>query len=73
MDLAQIPALSMPLTATEHDHVLRAAAATGQSVEEFVRAAVLDAARDPFRDALDQAVDTVIRAAGDRIQHDYAG
>ncbi|MET7573355.1 hypothetical protein ABZT04_33395 [Streptomyces sp. NPDC005492] len=72
MDLAQVSALSVPLAATEHDQVQRAAAAAGQSVEEFVRAAVLDAAIDPFRDALDQAADAVARAAEDRIQHDYA-
>ncbi|MCX5345774.1 hypothetical protein [Streptomyces atratus] len=66
MDLARAPALSAPLTATEHRQVQRAAAA-GQGVEEFVRVAVLDAATDPFRDALEGAVDTV----ADRIQHNY--
>lgn len=73
MDIAQAPALSVPLTAAEHDQVQRTAAAAGQSMEEFVRAAVLDAATDPFRDALARAVDTVLnRTAEDRIQHDYA-
>ncbi|MET7931325.1 hypothetical protein ABZT43_47360 [Streptomyces sp. NPDC005349] len=73
MDVAHAPALTVPLTATEQDQVQRAAAATGQTIDEFVRAAVLDAATDPFRDALEQAVATVARrAAEDRIQHDYA-
>lgn len=65
MDLAQAPAVSAPLTPTEYHQMLRAAAAAGLSIDEFVRAAVLDAAADPFRDALEQAVETV----ADRIQH----
>ncbi|MET7543342.1 hypothetical protein [Streptomyces sp. NPDC005507] len=73
MDVSHAPTLTVPLTATEQDQVQRAAAATGQTIDEFVRAAVLDAATDPFRDALEQAVATVARlAAEDRIQHDYA-
>ncbi|MFI9078750.1 hypothetical protein ACIGW8_20115 [Streptomyces sioyaensis] len=73
MDIAHAPALSLPPTAAEHDRVRRAAAAAGQSREEFVRAAILNAATDPFLDALEQAVDTVLnRTAKDRIQHDYA-
>jgi uncharacterized protein (DUF1778 family) len=73
MNHAHALALSAPLTAAQHDQVQRAAAAAGQSVEEFVRTAVLDAATDPLRDALERAVDTVTRrAAEDRIQHDYA-
>ncbi|MFC9534416.1 hypothetical protein ACFT38_28310 [Streptomyces sp. NPDC056975] len=71
---AHVRAFSAPLTAAQHDKVRRAAAIAGQSVEEFVRIAVLDAATDPFRDALERAVDTVTRrAAEDRTQHDYAG
>ncbi|WP_409473524.1 plasmid mobilization protein [Streptomyces sp. HC307] len=74
MDLAQAQALSTPLTAAEHDQVQRAAAAAGQSVEEFVRAVVLGAATDPLFAALEQAVDTVVaRAADEQIRHDYAG
>ncbi|MFM9697851.1 hypothetical protein [Streptomyces europaeiscabiei] len=74
MDLAQAQALSAPLTAAEYDQVQHAATAAGQNLEEFVRAAVLGAATDPFLFALEQAVDTVVaRAAEDRIQHDYAG
>lgn len=68
MDLAQAPVLSVPLTATERRYVQRAAAAAGVSVDEFVRVAVLDAAADPFRDALEQAVETVV----DQVRHDYA-
>ncbi|MGY5009902.1 hypothetical protein ACWCY6_17735 [Streptomyces sp. 900105755] len=72
MDLAQAQALSTPLTAAEHDQVQRAAAAVGQSVEEFVRAVVLGAAADPLFAALEQAVDTVVaRAADEQIRHDY--
>jgi uncharacterized protein (DUF1778 family) len=73
MDLAQAQALSAPMTATEYDRVQRAAADAKQSVEEFVRTAVLDAAVDPFHDALERAVRTVLnRTAEDRIRHDYA-
>ncbi|MFF8789179.1 hypothetical protein [Streptomyces sp. NPDC015125] len=73
MDIARAPALSLPLTAAENDRVQRAAAAAGQSHEEFARAAILDAAADPFLDALERAVDTVLnRTVQDRIQHDYA-
>ncbi|MFF4543667.1 hypothetical protein ACFY1J_05380 [Streptomyces sp. NPDC001406] len=73
MDLAQAQALSAPLTAAELDQVQRAAAAAGQNIEEFVRTAVLDAAADPFLDALDQAVASIAaRAQGEHIQHDYA-
>ncbi|MFJ1552757.1 type II toxin -antitoxin system TacA 1-like antitoxin [Streptomyces mirabilis] len=73
MDLAQAQALSAPLTAAEHDQVQRAAAIAGQSMEEFVRAAVLDAATDPFLDALERAADTVAaRARTELIQHNYA-
>lgn len=61
-------AFSAPLTVTEYQQVQRAAAAAGLSVDEFVRAAVLEATADPFRDALEQAVETV----ADRVQHDYA-
>ncbi|MEE1764358.1 hypothetical protein [Streptomyces sp. SP18BB07] len=71
MDLAQAQALPVPLTAAEHRQVQRAAATAGQSVEEFVRAAVLEAATEPLLVALQQAVDTVVTRAG-RIQHDYA-
>ncbi|MET8696901.1 hypothetical protein ABZV65_30675 [Streptomyces bauhiniae] len=70
MDIARPTPLLAPLTAVEHAEVERAAAAAGQPVEEFVRAAVLDAARDPFLAALDQAVSTI--AARDQVQHDYA-
>jgi uncharacterized protein (DUF1778 family) len=73
MNHAHALALSAPLTAAQHDQVQRAAEAAGQSVEEFVRTAVIDAATDPFREALEQAVDTVTaRSAADRVQHDYA-
>ncbi|WP_181801437.1 hypothetical protein [Streptomyces shenzhenensis] len=73
MDLAQAQALSAPVTAAEYDRVQRAATGARQSVEEFVRAAVLDAAMDPLCDALNQAVDTMARhAASGPIQHDYA-
>ncbi|MER6109322.1 type II toxin -antitoxin system TacA 1-like antitoxin [Streptomyces hirsutus] len=73
MELAQAHALTLPLTGPERDQVERAAAAAGRSVDDFVRAAVLDAATDPFLAALEQAVDTVsARAAEDRVQHDYA-
>ncbi len=73
MDPAQAQALSTPLTAAEHDQVQRAAAVAGQSVDEFVRASVLGAAKDPFRDALDRAADTMAgRATTDLIQHDHA-
>ncbi|MET8717390.1 hypothetical protein ABZV52_29940 [Streptomyces sp. NPDC004735] len=68
MDHARPQPLFAPLTATEHHQVQRAAAAAGQSIEEFARAAILNAATDPFRDALEQAVDTV----ANRDQHDYA-
>ncbi|MFD7505440.1 hypothetical protein [Streptomyces sp. NPDC059850] len=74
MDLAQVAALSVSLTATEHDQVQRAATAAGQSVEDFARDAILGAAADPFLAALEQAVDTVTaRAAEDQVRHDYAG
>lgn len=61
-------ALSAPLTVTEYQQVQRAAATAGLSVDEFVRVPVLEAAADPFRDALEHAVETV----ADRVQHDYA-
>ncbi|RZU28266.1 hypothetical protein EV284_6432 [Streptomyces sp. BK022] len=70
MDIACPAPLFASLTAAERVEVERAAAVAGQPVEEFVRAAVLDAARDPFLAALDQAVTTVVTR--DRIQHDYA-
>lgn len=68
MSFARPLAVSAPLTVTEHHQVQRAATAAGLSIDEFVRAAVLEAAGDPFRDALEQAVETV----ADRVQHDYA-
>ncbi|MEU0427155.1 hypothetical protein ABZ235_26715 [Streptomyces canus] len=73
MDLAQAQALSIPLTAAEHDQMQRAAAIAGQSMEEFARAAVLDAATDPFLDALDRAANTVAaRARTELTQHNNA-
>jgi RecA-family ATPase len=73
MDLAPSPAITVPLTPAEQDQVLTAAAAAGQTLEAFTRAAVLDAAHDPFLEALEQAADTIAaRAQGDRVQHDYA-
>ncbi|MFJ3973413.1 hypothetical protein ACIPYR_35445 [Streptomyces parvus] len=48
-----------------------AAAITGQSVEEFVRTAVLAAATDPFLAVLDQAANTLAGRA-EPVQHDYA-
>ncbi|MFF9901292.1 hypothetical protein [Streptomyces longispororuber] len=71
MNAARPRALTVPLAASELAQVQRAAEAAGQSVDDFVRAAVLEAATDPLRDALEQAVATV-RARGDRIQHEYA-
>ncbi|MFE1444384.1 hypothetical protein [Streptomyces sp. NPDC058739] len=50
-----------------------AAAAAGQTVEEFARDAIIDAAEDPFVAALERAVDTVAaRDAEDRIRHSCA-
>ncbi|GAA2439466.1 ribbon-helix-helix protein, CopG family [Streptomyces glaucus] len=73
MDTAHAQALTVALTAPELDQVQHAAAAAGQSIDEFVRTAVLEAAYDPFLVALDQAADTIAaRAQADRIQHDYA-
>ncbi|TQJ37846.1 putative transposase of IS4/5 family DUF4096 [Streptomyces sp. SLBN-115] len=43
----------------------------GLSVDEFVRDVILDAATDPFRDALEQAADTIAGRAVE-IQHAYA-
>lgn len=51
----------------------RAATVSGQSLEEFVRTAILAAAADPFLDALERAADTVAaRARTELIQHNYA-
>ncbi|PNG22328.1 hypothetical protein [Streptomyces cahuitamycinicus] len=73
MDIALCLLALAPLTADQYAQVQRAAAAVGQSVEDFARDAVLDAAADPFLAALERAVDTVTaRTAEDRIQHDYA-
>ncbi|MFG3263023.1 hypothetical protein [Streptomyces bobili] len=73
MDLAQAQPLAALLTAAERDQVQRAATAAGQSLEEFVRTAVLAAAADPFLDALERAADTVAaRARTELIQHNYA-
>ena len=73
MELVQAPALSVPLTAAEHDQVQRAAATAGRTVEDFMRAAVLDAAMDPFLAALDRAADTIAaRDRAEQVQHDYA-
>jgi uncharacterized protein (DUF1778 family) len=63
MDLAPTTDLTVPLTATERDQVSRAAATAGISVDEFVRNAVLDATRDPFLLALEQAVNTAAARA----------
>jgi uncharacterized protein (DUF1778 family) len=74
MDLAQAQPLSALLTAAELDQVQRAATAAGKSLEEFVRAAILAAASDPFLDSLERAADTVAaRARTELIQHNYAG
>ncbi|MBZ6253565.1 ribbon-helix-helix protein, CopG family [Streptomyces olivaceus] len=74
MDIALCLLAPAPLTADQYAQVQRAAAAAGQSVEEFAREAILDAAADPFLAALEQAVDTVAaRTAADKVQHDYAG
>ncbi|MEU6093098.1 hypothetical protein ABZ865_41410 [Streptomyces sp. NPDC047085] len=70
MDAAQAQAFTVPLTAAELDQVQRAAAVAGQSIDDFMRTAVLRAANDPFIAALEQAADTI--AARDRIQYDYA-
>ncbi|MFI6020581.1 hypothetical protein ACIBCP_23440 [Streptomyces sp. NPDC051287] len=72
MDLAQAQAITVPLTAAEHDQVQRAAAAAGKTVDNFLRDAVLIAAYDPFFAALEQAADTIAARDGDMIRHDYA-
>jgi hypothetical protein len=73
MDLPQAQPLAALLTAAELDQVQRAATAAGQSLEEFVRTAVLAAAADPFLAALERAADTVAaRARTKQIQHNYA-
>ncbi|MEU9355052.1 hypothetical protein AB0D65_29660 [Streptomyces griseoloalbus] len=74
MYVARVSALTVPLTAAEQDQVYRAADAAGKDVEDFMRDAVLAAARDPFLAALEKAADTI--AAHDRtdhVQHDFAG
>lgn len=74
MDVAYVQAVRVPLTATERDQVQRAAEASGQTTEQFMRHAILAAAADPFLAALEQAADTVAaRARGDVVRHDYAG
>ncbi|MGW3628495.1 type II toxin -antitoxin system TacA 1-like antitoxin [Streptomyces sp. NPDC000880] len=66
-------ALPLHLEPHEHAQVQRAAAAAGQSVEDFVKAAVLEAAADPFLAALEHAADVIAaRIRGDVVQHDYA-
>ncbi|OVZ99557.1 hypothetical protein B9W64_37835 [Streptomyces sp. CS159] len=73
MDIALCLLAPAPLTADQYCQVQRAAAAAGQSVEEFARDAIVDAATDPLLAALEQAVETVTaRAQADRVQHDYA-
>ncbi|MFB6700225.1 hypothetical protein [Streptomyces rubiginosohelvolus] len=73
MDHDPFAALTLPLTPTEQDQVKYAATITGQSVDEFLRTAVLAAATDPFLAALDQAADTVAASTGhEPVQHDYA-
>ncbi|MFG2761527.1 hypothetical protein [Streptomyces wuyuanensis] len=71
MEAAPAHAVAVPLTAAQRDQVRRAAAAAGQTVEEFMTAAALAAATDPFLTALEHAADT-IAARAERIQHDYA-
>ncbi|MEU1592828.1 hypothetical protein ABZ468_08180 [Streptomyces sp. NPDC005708] len=70
MDAIPAEGLHVPLTAAERRQVVRAAAAAGRTLEEFMRDAVLDAAADPFLMALELAADTI--AARDHVQHDYA-
>jgi uncharacterized protein (DUF1778 family) len=73
MNFAHAQAIQVPLTASELLKVQQAAEVSGLSVDGFVRAAVLDAATDPFRDALEQAAATIsARPHSERIQHDYA-
>lgn len=73
MNVARPQALTVPLTAVEQDQVQLAAAAAGKTVDAFIRDAVLDAAHDPFLEALEQAATTIAaRADDDRMQHDYA-
>lgn len=73
MDHEPFAALTMPLTPAEQSQVKRAAAIAGQPVDDFVRAAVLAAATDPFLAALDQAADTIAGdGQADTVQHDYA-
>ncbi|MER7952054.1 hypothetical protein ABTY59_32150 [Streptomyces sp. NPDC096079] len=71
MDVDQAQSLPVPLTAAQQAQVRAAAASTGKPVDVFLRDAVLEAAYDPFLDALEQAVNTIIRQA-DQIQHNYA-
>ncbi|MEU1273483.1 hypothetical protein [Streptomyces sp. NPDC005799] len=74
MDVAQTQVLTVPLTTGEQDQVRIAAEATGKTVDDFLREAVLTAAYDPFLAALERAADTIAaRASEDLIQHDYAG
>ncbi|CAM5237201.1 hypothetical protein [Streptomyces griseomycini] len=73
MDTARAQALTVALTASERERVQHAAAAVGQTVEEFMRTAVLEAAHDPFRVALEQAAETIAaRGRAEQVQHDYA-
>ncbi|WP_345670862.1 hypothetical protein [Streptomyces similanensis] len=73
MELGQAHALTVTLTAAEHDQVKRAAAAVGQGPDDFVRTAVLAAAADPFIAALERAAETIAaRDQHERIQHDFA-
>ncbi|MCD9904577.1 hypothetical protein LUR56_39885 [Streptomyces sp. MT29] len=72
MDHDPFTLLTLPLTPAEQGQVAHAAAIAGQSVDDFVRAAVLAAATDPFLAALDQAADTIAARRGGPVQHDYA-
>ncbi|MDI3102088.1 hypothetical protein QJ054_34185 [Streptomyces sp. AN-3] len=73
MELALCLLAPARLTADQYVQVQRAAAAAGQSVEDFARDAILAAANDPFLEALEKAADTIAaRDQADRVQHDYA-
>ncbi|MGW8387153.1 hypothetical protein ACWGMW_16240 [Streptomyces albidoflavus] len=61
MDMDQLGSLIVPLTAAERDQVESAAAAAGKTLDAFVRDAVLEAAHDPFLQALERAAATVSR------------
>ncbi|MFJ7054742.1 hypothetical protein ACIQU7_23830 [Streptomyces albidoflavus] len=61
MDMDQLGSLIVPLTAAERDQVESAAAAAGKTLDAFVRGAVLEAAHDPFLQALEQAGATMSR------------